>query len=61
MPLPSTIDEQKSVAIEVQNLMKELECTRVACKDQLEAIKASPRAILRKALRLANNPARCYY
>lgn len=51
IPLPPTKDEQKRIAAKVQEMMKEMEHARTACEAQLEAIKALPQAILRKAFR----------
>jgi type I restriction enzyme S subunit len=43
-PLP----EQKRIAAKVRELMKDVECARTACEDQLEAAKALPSAYLRQ-------------
>jgi type I restriction enzyme S subunit len=48
--LPS-LSEQKRIAAKVKELMAEVEHARTACEKQLEAAKALPQAILRKAFK----------
>jgi len=50
IPLPP-FSEQRRIASKIQDLMQEVEHARTACEEQLEAIKALPQAILRKAFR----------
>lgn len=50
IPLPP-IEEQKHIAVKIQELMQETASARTACEKELEAINALPQAILRKAFR----------
>ncbi|MBT9141208.1 MAG: hypothetical protein DDT30_01797 [Dehalococcoidia bacterium] len=49
LPLPS-IEEQKRIAVKIQELIQEVERARTACEKQLEAAKALPAAYLRQVL-----------